>query len=112
MTETGGLSLRPTAIGDVGAITELYRRVARVPGGIARLEHEVSEAYVSEFIDAALARGVGYVADTGEAIVGEIHAYAPGVFCFEREGRFRRRIRNVDDSLEAEVPMAWLRLDG
>ncbi|MEM1176236.1 MAG: GNAT family N-acetyltransferase [Pseudomonadota bacterium] len=28
---------------------------------------------------------------------------------FQREGRFDRRIRNVDHSVEADIPMAWLR---
>ncbi len=28
---------------------------------------------------------------------------------FRQEGRFESRIRNVDDSLEADIPMAWLR---
>lgn len=27
---------------------------------------------------------------------------------FEREGTFRERIRNVDGTLEADVPMAWI----
>ena len=28
---------------------------------------------------------------------------------FRQEGRFEARIRNVDDSIEADIPMAWLR---
>ncbi|MDJ0759300.1 MAG: GNAT family N-acetyltransferase [Woeseiaceae bacterium] len=28
---------------------------------------------------------------------------------FVREGEFRRRIRNVDGSLESDIPMAWIR---
>ncbi len=30
---------------------------------------------------------------------------------FVREGEFRRRIRNVDGSLESDIPMAWIRHD-
>ena len=78
-----GVKIRGTAIGDVGKIFEMYRSVAEVPGGLARLSNEISEAYVRMFVERSLSDGVTFVAETSEGkIVGEIHAYCTGLFCF------------------------------
>lgn len=77
------LTIRPATRADLGAVLGLYRAVAATPGGLARLEHEVDEAYVAGFLEKALRSGVGLVAVDAEArIVGEIHAGGPGLFCF------------------------------
>lgn len=165
-------SIREAAPEDLPGVLALYRRVARIPGGLARLEHEIDEAYVRQFLTKASAEGLALVAvDTNGAIRAEMHAYPPGPFCFSHvysdltiavdpecqgsglgrrlfesfmqrviaarthvmrveliaresnvralgfyeslgfvtEGRMRARIRNLDDTLEADVPMAWLR---
>ncbi len=80
MPET--VTIRRSDAGDKAAILELYRKVAREPGGLARLEAEVDGAYVDGFLLAALERGLSFVAVIDAAIVGEIHAYTPGLFCF------------------------------
>ena len=165
------VKVRETQASDQDAVYSLYRRVASVPGGLARLEEEVDAAYVAGFLGAALDRGLSFVAETDAGIVGEIHAYPPGLFCFahvlseltiavdpgaqgggvgrrlferfmqtvrdqrpavqrveliaresnlraiqfyeslgfEREGVFRDRIRNLDGSVESDIPMAWIR---
>ncbi len=165
------VQIRSAVAGDAESIFELYRKVASVPGGLARLEEEVSEAYVASFLEAALDRGLSFVAEVEGRLVGEIHAYTLGLYCFahvigdltiavdpdaqgggvgrrlferfmqavrderpevqrveliaresnqraiqfyetlgfEREGVFRGRIRNVDGSLESDIPMAWIR---
>ncbi len=170
-SEPSGLQIRSTTLEDIDAVANLYRRVAQVPGGLARLEDEVTDSYVAGFVSATVERGVGVVATADDVIVGEIHAYAPDLFCFahvlseltiavdpdnqgggvgrrlftafldeviqrrpaitrveliaresnekairfyeslgfEREGLFRGRICNVDGSLEADVPMGWMR---
>jgi len=158
---------------DTAEVLALYRRVAREPGGIARLEDEVSEAYVRKFLASTVADGVGLVATEGSgAIVAEIHAYKPGPYCFSHvlseltvvvdpaeqgerigksiftaflqvvseahpevsrveliarqsnqraiqmykslgfraEGKLVGRIKNVDGSLESDIPMAWFRV--
>ena len=74
--------VRPAAAGDRDAIYELYRKVASEPGGLARLVDEVDELYVAGFLSAALERGLSFVAEVDGDLVGEIHAYAPGIFCF------------------------------
>ena len=68
---------------DVPRIRRLYERVAARPGGIARLENEINDDYVEGFHRNADIRGLELVAETrsGE-IVGEMHAYTPGPFCF------------------------------
>ena len=166
------MNIRPTTPADTDAVFRLYQRVAAVPGGLARLEAEVTEDYVSGFIISTLEHGTGFVAvDTNGEVRGEIHAYSPGLFCFShvlsdltiavdpdiqgqglgrqlfeafmtdvrdelpeilrieliaresnaraiafyetlgfvREGEFRGRIRNVDGSIESDVPMGWQR---
>lgn len=148
----------------------LYRAVAAVPGGLARLEDEVSRAYVEAFLIAASERGIGFVAFDESGLLGEIHCYRAGLFCFShvmseltiavhpraqgrgvgralfksllqaveaspdidrveliaresnrgaigfyeslgfvQEGEMRGRIRNLDGSVESDIPMAWLR---
>ena len=171
MAEEDSVVVRPAAAGDSDLIYELYRKVASEPGGLARLEDEVDESYVMGFLSAALDRGLSFVAEAGGELVGEIHAYAPGLFCFAhvlgdltiavdpdaqgrgvgrnlferfmqavrdekpdvlrveliaresngraiefyeslgfvREGVFRGRIRNLDGSVESDIPMAWIR---
>ena len=170
---SGTVSVRAVRKEDSAAIHALYRHVARVPGGLARLEDEVTTAYVDAFLARTLERGIGFVAVAEESVVGEIHAYSPGIFCFShvlgdltiavdpsgqgqgigrslferfmvevidgcpeigrveliaresnrrairfyesmgfvREGVFRQRIRNLDGSIEADVPMAWVRTE-
>jgi len=159
---------------DAAGIHALYLRVAQEPGGLARLEREVTREYVDGFLAGALERGMAFVAESGEGIVGEIHACSPGLYCFShvlgdltiavdpavqgrgvgralfarfmqavtqqrpdilrveliaresndrairfyetlgfvREGTFSGRIRNLDGSYEADIPMAWIRADG
>ncbi len=169
MTEV--TEIRTARAADVSEVLELYRRVARMPGGLARLEDEVSHGYVEGFLNSALERGMSFVAVSGDRVLGEIHACSPSLYCFahvlgdltiavdlaaqgqglgralfarlmreviderpdierveliaretnvrairfyeslgfEREGLFRQRIRNLDGSVEADVPMAWIR---
>lgn len=175
MSEDGverGQRIRSSVAADVDGVLTLYRRVASVPGGLARLESEVSRDYVAGFLAAAQSRGISLVAEAQDGrLLGEIHAYTPGLFCFahvlseltiavdpdaqglglgrrlfeqlmttvrtertdvlrveliarqsnaraisfyetlgfRREGEFARRIRNVDGSLESDIPMAWIR---
>ncbi|MGE0622438.1 MAG: N-acetyltransferase family protein [Pseudomonadales bacterium] len=166
------MQIRSSLPDDLDAVLALYRRVARVPGGLARLEPEVSREYVAGFLASAHSRGISLVAQAQDGhLLGEIHAYTPGLFCFahvlseltiavdpaaqglglgrqlferfmatvrderpdvlrveliaresnaraigfyeklgfRREGVFAGRIRNVDGSLESDIPMAWIR---
>ena len=171
MPRTCSAVVRPADAGDAGSIHALYKKVSGQPGGLARLAEEVDEPYVAGFLTAALDRGLCFVAEAGGQIVGEIHAYTPGLFCFAhvlgdltiavdpdaqgdgvgrrlferfmevvseerpevkrveliaresnlraiqfyesvgftREGVFVDRIRNLDGTVESDIPMAWVR---
>ncbi|MDJ0918719.1 MAG: N-acetyltransferase [Woeseiaceae bacterium] len=167
-------SLRKTGMQDLDAVLELHRKVAKRPGGLARLATEIDRDLVQQFLGRAIDGGVTFVAESDDgAIQGEIHAVSPGIFCFSHvltdltiavdpdaqskglgrqlfeafmrevtdnrpeidrveliaresnsralafyeslgfniEGVFKQRIRNVDGSLESDIPMAWLRND-
>lgn len=165
-------NIRPATIEDTAEIHALYKRVAAKPGGIARLEEEISATYVQTFLTRALAEGVALIAtDESGSVVAEIHAYSPGPYAFShvlseltvvvdpasqgqgagksifniflqvvgddhpdigrieliaresnqsaiklyeslgfrKEGVLAGRIKNVDGSLESDIPMARLR---
>jgi len=67
---------------DLEQITALYRAVAAVPGGLARTSGEIDEHYVGHNLRASLQRGVCRIARIDGKIVGEIHAYRPGLTVF------------------------------
>jgi putative acetyltransferase len=68
---------------DVADILRLYRDVAGVDGGLARTTDEISSDYVEAFVTRALADGILLVARAADgSLVGEIHAYAPGIAVF------------------------------
>ena len=67
---------------DKSNIYALYKEVAKYPGGIARLEHEITEEYVYHFLNKADKQGLSMVKEFDSKIVGEIHAYSPGLYCF------------------------------
>jgi len=158
---------------DIDAIVALYRRVAAIKGGLARIDSEITRGYVENFVRQSLGTGFSLVArmDSVSPIVGEIHTYAlgPQVFAhvlgeltiavdpdhqgqgigkalfthlldiikkerpdilrveliaresnrkalafyqtlgFQIEGKMEGRIRSVDGSFEADIPMAWHR---
>ncbi len=77
------MNFQETTIDDTSGILDLYKRVAVTPGGLARLLDEIDENYVSNFITKTINNGVGLVAiDENSQIVGEIHAYKTGLYCF------------------------------
>lgn len=69
---------RTAEITDVPKIIDLYKAVARVPGFIARLEHEITEEYVSHFVKKSLENGLIIVGSTDEnpdELIAEVHGY-------------------------------------
>ena len=77
------MNIRPAISSDTGGILRLYRLVAAFPGGLARLQNEIDEAYVQNFVSRSLDDGAILVAESADGrIIGEIHAYSPGLFCF------------------------------
>ena len=93
-------TLRPAVAADRDAIVSLYKKVARISGGLARREEEVTAEYVSSFIEKSKDSGIHFVmvqepagADSNTPgtitvepsgpIIGEIHCYKPGLKCFD-----------------------------
>ena len=164
------MNIRQTKPDDARDVYKLYRKVAATPGGLARLENEITEAYVHDFLEKSYDSGMSVIAVfSGGQIVGEIHAYCPRLFCFshvltdltvvvdpdfrnqgiakalfeqlfkeidenrkhiervelisresnsvaikfyeslgfKKEGKLEGRIKNVDGTIESDVPMGW-----
>jgi ribosomal protein S18 acetylase RimI-like enzyme len=77
---------RTADMDDLHRLILLYKAVAHVEGGIARLEHEVTEEYVKNFIQKSLATGiiiVGENPDNADELVASIHGYKAGIRVFE-----------------------------
>ena len=55
---------RTADMDDLHRLIVLYKAVAKVEGGIARLEHEVTEEYVKNFIQKSMATGVIIVGES------------------------------------------------
>jgi ribosomal protein S18 acetylase RimI-like enzyme len=76
---------RTATLTDIPALVKLYKAVAKVEGYIARLEHEVTEEYVSHFVHKSLESGliiVGEDETNPEELIAEIHGYRPGITIF------------------------------
>ncbi len=73
-------------IDDLRSLITLYKTVARIEDGIARLEHEVTEDYVKDFLLASLSSGliiVGESPDDETQLIASVHAYKKGIKVFE-----------------------------
>lgn len=165
------LIIRQGSRADIDAIFNLYSKVSKVPGGLARLDSEIDREYIQCFVTKACNAGHILVAERDAQLLGEIHGYKSGLFCFshvlseltivvspesqgqgvgrlmfqqfinhvslqmaevlrveliaresnrkaiafyeslgfEQEGCFNHRIRNLDGTLESDIPMAWCR---
>lgn len=74
--------IRKSTLEDLPSILQLYKDVARISGGIARKEHEISEAYILNFLTKSLANGCSMVAEDNGKVVAEVHTYSLGIECF------------------------------
>ena len=67
-------TIRPAAPDDAGAILALHRKVAALPGGLAREPDEVTAAYVAHAMATAADGGVNLVGVAADgALCGELH---------------------------------------
>ena len=72
--------VRKTTTADFEAIFNLYKKVATEIGGIARLEDEITEEYVENFISKSIQSGiqlVGFDPKHPDEILAEIHCNKP-----------------------------------
>jgi|APAra7269096979_1048534.scaffolds.fasta_scaffold00401_16 putative acetyltransferase len=71
---------------DIPAIVKLYKAVSKIEGYIARLEHEVTEDYVSHFLHKSIESGliiVGENEENPEELIAEIHGYTSDLTIFK-----------------------------
>ncbi|HEY8937877.1 MAG TPA: N-acetyltransferase [Cyclobacteriaceae bacterium] len=79
------MHIRTADIDDFSKIKTLYKEVAKHHGGIARLEYEITDDYVENFLKKSLATGLIIVAENPEdpeQLIAEIHAYKSGINVF------------------------------
>jgi ribosomal protein S18 acetylase RimI-like enzyme len=80
------MKIRTAVPEDFEKIKTLYREVAGAGAGLARLQHEITDDYVHDFLDKSLSHGLIIVAenpDNEEALIGEVHGYRPGIEVFK-----------------------------
>jgi ribosomal protein S18 acetylase RimI-like enzyme len=73
-------------IDDLHSLVTLYKAVARTEDGIARLEYEVTEDYVKDFLLKSLASGliiVGENPDNETELIASVHAHKKGIKVFD-----------------------------
>ena len=77
---------RTATLEDVSRLIKLYKAVARIEGGIARFENEVTEEYVSHFVSESIRTGliiVGEHPDNPDELIAEMHGYKAGPKVFD-----------------------------
>ena len=75
-------SVRNAVIEDKEKIFRLYKKVALLPGGIARNATEITAGYIDNFMQNALVNGVEFVIDDPNdknELIAEIHTYKWGI---------------------------------
>jgi ribosomal protein S18 acetylase RimI-like enzyme len=80
------MRFRTADMNDLHRLMMLYKAVAKIEGGIARLEHEVTEEYVKNFLEKSLESGLIIVAENPEnadELVAEMHGYKAGIRVFD-----------------------------
>jgi ribosomal protein S18 acetylase RimI-like enzyme len=80
------MHIRTADVNDFLKLKSLYLEVARHEGGIARLEDEITDDYINNFIKKSLASGLILVAenpDNEHQLIAEIHAYKAGIKVFD-----------------------------
>ena len=80
------MRFRTADIDDLQRVIKLYKAVARHGDGIARLEHEITEDYVKNFILKSLATGIIIVCEHPEdpnELIAEVHGYKAGPAVFD-----------------------------
>ncbi len=55
----------------------LYIKVASIPGGLARTADEITDSYIDKTINAALEKGLMFVAEYNGALIGSVIKYKP-----------------------------------
>ncbi|MGZ3699836.1 MAG: N-acetyltransferase family protein, partial [Bdellovibrionota bacterium] len=75
----GEIEIRRGTFDDFSRARDLYQETARIPGGLARQESEITDDYLSGWIQKSLEHGIWLVAEeqSRHRFLGSIHAYRP-----------------------------------
>ncbi len=76
---------RTADIEDLSKLLKLYRAIAQVEGGLARLENEITEDYIKNILEKSVDTGliiVGENPNDPEELIASIHAYKAGIKVF------------------------------
>lgn len=71
---------------DAANLNILYKSVAKTIGGIARLEKEITDVYILNFLNKALDNGLCLIIENPQKdneIIAEIHCYKLGLKVFD-----------------------------
>jgi len=75
-------SARQVKLTDREQLIDLYKRVSKTIGGIARVEKEITEEYIQNILENSINNGVSFIVEDNTELVAEIHCYklVPSVF--------------------------------
>ncbi len=80
--DSAEIIIRPGRVDDYDQLKTLYRRVASVPGGLARTADEITDEYITYVLSKCLENGIIFVAEYHGQLVGVIAKYkiVPKIF--------------------------------
>lgn len=67
--------LRKATMQDALALKKLYKKVAAIPGGLARTEHEITDTYIHKTLSNGVERGLALVVENQGALIGSMIKY-------------------------------------
>lgn len=79
------MHFRTAETSDIPKLIKLHKAVAKIPGFIARSEDEITEEYVSDFVNKSLEAGVIVVCEhetNPDELIAEVHGYKNSVAIF------------------------------
>lgn len=74
-TTTENCIIRKATILDEQGLKKLYKKVADIPGGLARTEHEITDAYIHKTLANGIDRGLVLVVEDHGVIIGSMIKY-------------------------------------
>ncbi|MDP3788530.1 MAG: GNAT family N-acetyltransferase [Candidatus Chromulinivorax sp.] len=68
-------TIRKATMDDEQALKKMYKKVAAIPGGLARTEYEITDAYIHKTLSAGVERGLALVVEKDNALIGSMIKY-------------------------------------
>ena len=78
------MKIRKTNLSDVKPIFDLYQKVATTNVGLIRTADEITQEYVTDFVQKSIEKGISLVVENENAkIAAEIHTFPMGIRAFD-----------------------------